>query len=76
MSYHMNSDIGVMNEGNQQFNLHPLFHYPINQVGEQAKLHCLLSPEKLNGFGFSYLRCHFLKPNCPDRADSKESMYS
>lgn len=48
----------------------------INHAGGQAKLHCLLSPEKWNRFAFSYLQCHFLKPNCPDRADSKASTYS
>lgn len=45
--YYMNSDIGVINYGNQQFNLHLLFHYLFIIMQEkQAKLHCVLSPEK------------------------------
>lgn len=46
MSYYMNSDIGVINDGNQQFNLHLPFHYPFIMQERQAKVHCMLSPEK------------------------------
>lgn len=46
VSYYMNSDIGVINDGNQQFNLHLLFHYLFIMQEKQEKFHCLLSPEK------------------------------
>lgn len=41
--------VAVTNEA-KQFNSRPLFCLSINHAGEQANAHCLLSPEKLNGF--------------------------
>lgn len=52
MPHYMNSDIGVINEGNQQFNLHPLFHYPlIMQESRQSAIACFQQRNEM-GLGF------------------------
>lgn len=61
MSYYMKSDIGVMNEGNQQFNLGPLFHYPlIRQESRESFIVCF---HQRNAVGLGFLIYHVTSLN-------------
>ena len=49
MSYYISSELGVINEGNQQFNLHPLFHYPlIIQKSRQSSIACFYQRNEMS----------------------------